>query len=79
VKARPLNLRFARYIGIYERDFWIMSIIIDANASFEYTSRSYTLHFAEEGAVVVLDAVKYLLVPKILYGVINLCNLLYGH
>ena len=44
-----------------------MSIIIDANASFEYTSRGYTSQFREEGTMVVFEAVKYLLKPKIFY------------
>ena len=45
-------------------------MIIDANGAFEYTRRSYTLQFVEDCTVVVLDTVKCLLIPKILYGVI---------
>ena len=41
-------------------------IIIDAYASFEYTSRGYNFQFVEEGTIVVSDGVKCLLVPKIL-------------
>ena len=36
-----------------------MGIMIDANASIEYTSRGYTFQFVEEGTKVHFDELKY--------------------
>jgi hypothetical protein len=44
-----------------------MSIVIDANASFEYTSRGYTSQFGEKGTIVVFEAVKILTDSKDFY------------
>jgi hypothetical protein len=58
--------------------FWLhYSIIIDAYACFEYTSRGFILHFVGEGAVVLFEAVNCCLIPKIFCGVLK-CNLLLG-
>ena len=36
---------WARYIDSYKQDFWFMYLVIDAYASFKYTSHGNTIQF----------------------------------